>query len=296
MLKKTFAPGETIIELDQPIQSVFKLVKGKLELTWKWPSWKPVLLIPEFYIGLAETVNKEGAIYSLQAVVESEVDIIEPEHLLFTDSKEVSMSVLTSLGSLYEKIVFQRLIGVEMSSEEILYQAFDTFSKVGNEAHSIASYSRFMDQYPESRYIDEMLQNIQDIFTDKTKATPLPENADAAFEFILENIKPEEPNETILLLKSFEKKFPDSPRLTDILSLMVNEYDKLGDEYQLNFYTHRLIYHDPDSDHAKDALYYLIHLQRRNGHPEWYENVIRFLLKYNDEEQCTQLQKYIRIE
>ncbi|MDN5360178.1 MAG: hypothetical protein PWQ84_1241 [Thermotogaceae bacterium] len=296
MTTKNCAPGELLIEVGQPIEYVHKLVKGKLELKWKWTSWKPLLLTPDFYIGLVEHISKEGAIYSVQAVVESEIELIEPETLLFTSSKEVSQSILNSLGQIYEKVLFQRLIGVEMSAAEIMYQAFDTFSKSGNEANAIESYSRFMVQYPNSKYVDEMLKIIQEIFTDKTEDTPIPENPNTAFDFIQENLKPNEPNENILLLKSYEKKFPNSEKITSILSIMINEYDKLGDEYQLNFYTRKLIYYDPDSDAAKDALYYLIHLQRKNGHPEWYENVIRFLLKFDDEEQCAQLKKYINLE
>jgi hypothetical protein len=154
MTTKNCAPGELLIEVGQPIEYVHKLVKGKLELKWKWTSWKPLLLTPDFYIGLVEHISKEGAIYSVQAVVESEIELIEPETLLFTSSKEVSQSILNSLGQIYEKVLFQRLIGVEMSAAEIMYQAFDTFSKSGNEANAIESYSRFMVQYPDSKYID----------------------------------------------------------------------------------------------------------------------------------------------
>ena len=296
MTKKTCDPGELVIQADQPVQYVYRLVKGKLELKWKWSSWKPMILTPDFYIGLAEHISKEESIYSVQAVVESEIELIEPETLLFTSSKEVSKSILASLGKIYERVLFQRLIGVEMSSSEMMYQAFDTFSKAGNEVNAIESYSRFMVQYPDSKYIDDMLKIIQDIFTDKTKDAPIPENPDNAYEYIQENLKPEEPNENLLMLKSYEKKFPNSNKITDVLSMIINEYDKLGDEYQLNFYTRKLIYNNPDSETAKDALYYLIHLQRKNGQPEWYENVIRFLLKFDDKEQCTQLKKYIHLE
>ena len=296
MTNKECAPGETIIEVDQTIKYVHRLVKGKLELKWKWPSWKPVLLTPDFYFGLAETVTKEPTFFSVQAVKESEIELIEADSLLFTNSQEVSKSLLESLGTLYEKVLFQRLVGVEMSSAEIMYQAFDTFSKAGNEANAIEAYSRFMVQYPDSKYIDDMLKIIQDIFTDKSTDTPIPENPETAYEFILSNINPDEPNESIMLLKSYERKFPNSEKTKNVLSMIINEYDKLGDEYQLNYYTRKLIFIAPDSDFAKDALFYLIHLQRRTGHPEWYENVIRFLLKYKDEEQSTMLKKYINLE
>src|SRR6056297_1953627 len=259
MEKKTFAPGETLIELGQKIKYIHRLVKGKLELKWKWPSWKPMLLTPVFFFGFVEHISKEGAIFSVQAVAESEVELIEPETLLFTSSKEVSQSILDSLGEIYEKVLFQRLIGVEMSAAEVMYQAFDTFSKAGNETNAIESYSRFMSQYPDSKYVDDMLKIIQDIFTDKTNEAPMPENPETAYEYIQENINPDEPNENILLLKSYEKKFPNSDKMAKILSMIVNEYDKLGDEYQLNYYTRKLIYNNPDSEASKDALYYLIH-------------------------------------
>ncbi|MFP4461209.1 MAG: hypothetical protein ACLFQE_03330 [Thermotogota bacterium] len=289
-------PGEQVIEVGQTIKYIHRLAKGKLKLNWKWPSWKPMLLTPDFYFGLIEQIGKEASIYSVQAVVESEVELIEPETLLFTTSKDVSHFILSSLGEFYEKVLFQRLIGVEMSSEEIMYQAFDTFSQVGNETNAIESYSRFMAQYSGSKFVDDMLRIIQVIFTDNTKDAQIPDNPKSAFEYIQENIKPDKPNENILLLKSYEKKFPDSANISHVLSMIINEYDKLGDEYQLNFYTRKVIFNDPDSEAAKNALYYLIHLQRKNGRPEWYENVIRFLLKFDDEEQCTQLKKYIHIE
>lgn len=296
MTTKNYSPGEVLIEVDQPIKYVHRLVKGKLELKWKWPSWKPMLLTPDFYFGFLGHVSKEGAFYSVQAVVESEIELIEPETLLFTSSKEISQSILTSLGEIYEKVLFQRLIGVEMSSAEIMYQAFDTFSKAGNETNAIEAYSRFMVQYQDTKFVDDMLKIIQDIFTDKTQETPIPENPITAYEFIQENLIPKEPNENILLLKSYEKKFPNSEKITSILSMIINEYDKLGDEYQLNFYARKLIYTDPHSDAAKDALYYLIHLQRNSGQPEWYENVIRFLLNFDDEEQSSLLKKYIHLK
>ena len=220
MIKKEYSPGETVVEVDQKIEYVHKLVKGKLELKWKWSSWKPVLLTPDFYFGLVENVVKEKSIYSVQAVVESEIELIESESVLFTSSDEVSKTILTSLGSLYEKVLFQRLIGVEMSSAEIMYQAFDTFSKMGNEANAIEAYSRFMMQYPDSKFIDDMLKIIQDIFTDKTKEAPLPENPESAYDFIQENIKPNEPNENIILLKTYERKFPHSEIVTNILPMI----------------------------------------------------------------------------
>src|SRR6056297_665240 len=100
MIKKEYSPGETVVEVDQKIEYVHKLVKGKLELKWKWSSWKPVLLTPDFYFGLVENVVKEKSIYSVQAVVESEIELIESESVLFTSSDEVSKTILTSLGSL----------------------------------------------------------------------------------------------------------------------------------------------------------------------------------------------------
>src|SRR6056297_2411674 len=220
MTTKNYSPGEFLIEVDQPIKYVHKLVKGKLELKWKWTSWKPLLLTPDFYFGLLEHISKEGAIYSVQAVVESEVELIEPETLLFTSSKEISQSVLTSLGEIYEKVLFQRLIGVEMSPAEIMYQAFDTFSKAGNEVNAIEAYSRFMGQYQDTKFVDDMLKIIQDIFTDKNQDTHIPDNPIAAYEFIQENLTPKEPNENILLLKSYEKKFPNSEKLASILTMI----------------------------------------------------------------------------
>src|SRR6056297_297478 len=234
MTTKNCAPGEMLIEVDQPIETVFRLVKGKLELKWKWSSWKPMLLTPDFYFGFVEQISKQAAFFSIQAVVDSQVELIEPETLLFTTSKETSHDILTSLGAIYGKVLFQRLIGWEMGSAESMYQAFDTFSKAGNEANAIEAYSRFMVQYPDSKYIDDMLKLIQDIFTDKTKETDIPDHSDAAFDYIQENLKQDEHNENILLLKSYEKKFPHSEKLTSILTLLINEYDKLGDEYQLN--------------------------------------------------------------
>ncbi len=296
MTNKTFGPGDIVIESDQIPQGVYRVVSGHLELSWTWPSWTPIAIAPGSFLAIVEAVLNIKTLYRVKALEESEIQIMESENVIFPNSEDVSRQALCSLGALYERILFQRFIGVEMEDPELMYQAFDSFVKVGNETLAIEAYSRFIMEYPNSEFIDQMLKLIQALFSDSADDATIPEDDQTAFDYILTKINSSNPNENLLLLKTFEKKFPDSGLLDRILSMIIDEYDKLGDEYQLNHYTRKLVFKSVHSNFAKDALYYLIHLQRRNGKPEWYENVLRFLLVYDDKEQVSMLKKYISPE
>ncbi|HPR95739.1 MAG TPA: hypothetical protein PK466_05365 [Thermotogota bacterium] len=291
-----FSPGDTIYAVDEKITDSYRVISGKLSLEWKWTSWTPIVLAEKSVFGLMESLLNKPSLCSVKALEASIVEKCEPETYIFAETAEKSHEALLTLGSIYENVINERFIGLEMAPEEMMYQAFDTYIRNGNEGLAIETYSRFMMEYPQSSYVDEMLKVIQSVFMDQDINTNLPDDAASAYELILSGIHLANPQENLVLMKAFEKKFPEAEELVQVYSLIIDEYDKLGDEYQLNHYTRKLIFYFPESDHAKDALYYLIHLQRRKGDPEWYENVIRFLITYDDPEQAAMLKKYIHIE
>jgi outer membrane protein assembly factor BamD (BamD/ComL family) len=296
MAKREFSPGEMIFEVDEKITNAYRLISGKLGLEWKWTSWNSITFEEGSIFGLVESLLNKSTQCSVKAFEDSEVEIVEPEDFIFARNAQDSKDALYSLGKIYDCVITQRFTGIEMSPEEMMYQAFDTYVRNGNETLAIETYSRFMMEYPQSTYVDEMLKVIQNIFMDQDMNTNIPDDSTSAYELILSNIHSSNPQENLVVMKAYEKKFPDGEELDRILSLIINEYDKLGDEYQLNYYTRKLLFSFPDTDYAREALYYLIHLQRRKGTPEWYENVIRFLLTYNDPEQSAILKKYIHAE
>ncbi len=296
MEKLEFSPGDTVYEVDKKITEAYRLISGKLGLEWKWSSWNPLILEPDTVFGLFESLLNKSSLCTVKVLEESVIESYDPETFIFAENIKDSKESLRSLGKMYENVITQRFIGIEMKPEEIMYQAFDTYIRNGNEGLAIETYSRFMMEYPQSNYVDEMLKVIQNVFMDQDTNTNLPDDATSAFELILSNIHSSNPQENLVLMKAFEKKFPEALELVQVYSLIIDEYDKLGDEYQLNHYTRKLIFFFPDTDYARNALYYLIHLQRRKGNPEWYENVIRFLITYHDDEQTAMLKKYIHIE
>ena len=296
MGKKTFSPGETVFEEGELITKACRVHKGKLGLEWKWPAWQPVYVYPSMIVGHVESLMELEALFSLIVYEEAEVEFLEADDIMFTNDTNLANEALNSLGTLLENVIIQRFIGINLSPEETMYQAFDTFVKRGDKNMAIDTYSRFLQQYPSSEYVDEMLKVIQGIFMDQNVEADLPDDEKTAYEYLISRIHSVDPQENLVFLKAFEKKFPESEYLVDVMSMQINEYDKLGDEYQLNFFIRKILYNYPRTPQAKEALYYLIHLQRRLGDPEWYENVIRFFLTYDDEEKESMLKKYIERE
>jgi hypothetical protein len=224
-----------------------------------------------------------------------EVSYVEKDEILSGEDHELSISILKTLSSLNSEVLNQKFILIDIEPQEAMFNAFDAFVEYGEKSRAIEAYSRFANSYPESRYIDSMLKVLQGIFIDQNVDSKLPEIESEAYLSLLERIHSTDPQENILILKSFEKKFPDSIHNLDILQMIVNEYEKLSDEYQQNHYLRKILYYFPHSNDASKALFLLINLQRKEGDPEWYENSLRFFIMFPEDSRISTLKKYMGV-
>lgn len=285
--------NEKIVSRGDKVDKCLLIKSGRVLLEWKWETWEPVTLDGGSFICIAEVFFDLPCPYDLTVKSDADIASYSKEEIADLKDGDLKFSMLKSISSMYAEVIQQKFISLRQNPEELMHTAFDTFVHQGDKQRAIDTYTKFISCYPNSPYVDKMLQIIQNIYLDQIVDTNLPLDESEAYENILTRINSSDPQENIILLKDFERKFPESDKIMKILSYIISEYEKLEDEYQLNYYIKKLLFLYPDSMESMDAMFSLITLQRRNGDPEWYENTFRFFLMFPKSRHEDILNKFI---
>jgi len=293
MESNAFFSNEKIISKGQKIENCFYIKSGSVTLNWKWDTWEPLVMESGHFIGLIEMFNDLESPFEAIVKIDSEIITYNREEINNLKDFELRFKLLKSITVLNSEIIQQKYMSLRSTPEEMMHMAFETFVHDGDKQRAIDTYAKFISFYPNSPYVDNMLQVIQSIYLDQNVDTNIPENEEDAFEHILTRINSSDPQENIIHLKDFERKFPKSEHMLEVLHNIISEYEKLEDEYQLNYYIKKLLFHYPETDEAMKAMFCLISHQRRTGEPEWYENAIRFYLMFPDSKYIDILDKYM---
>jgi len=292
----SYKQGDQVVRVDADIERSFTIIEGIAEIKWKREGWRDFSIGRGFYAGVVESFLNESSSFTMTAKTDLSVSFFERDAILSCEDEEVSLSVLKSLSLLNSEVLNQKYLMIDINPEEAMFSAFESFVEYGEKSKAIETYTRFVSAYPESKNIDSMLKVLQNIIIDQNVDSKLPEKESEAYLNLLERINSTDPQENILILKSFEKKFPGSIHSLDVLQSIEKEYEKLSDEYQQNHYLRKILYYFPRSQSASKALFSLIILQRKEGEPEWYENALRFFIMYPEDEKTGILKKYLGVE
>lgn len=288
--------GENLFKTDTKIEKAYQIVSGRVRVSWKWGTWDRFFLDPGSFIGVMESLEPAKSVYEVQAVEETMVETFTKEQILNASSLAMKSDVIRSLLLLTEQIVQQKYIGLPLSDQEKMYSVFETFIRKADKSRAISCYSRFISVFPSSPFIDKMLHYIQNISLGNDITAEIANNEEEAFSIVQTQSQEMDPQQNLILLKKFEEKFPHSVYNEVILDSILSEYEKLGDEYQLNFYLRKFLFSFPSSTTTPKKLLLLVSIQRRNGEPAWYENALRFLIHFPDSEFVLIIKKYLGID
>jgi len=288
--------GTVALGVDETVETAYQIVGGRVQIEWKWDTWENFYLQSPFVFGALECIERAKSTIRVQANEDTVLRPLSAEELSNPEDPELAASVLQSLTLFLKQIVQEKYFGLALSESEKMYRAFETYVKKADKQRAIDCYSRFVTGFPTSPFIDRMLHYIQDISLGKDLVVEIPENDEDAFLSILTQATDADPLQNLSLLKKFEERFPNSAYYERIIDMIIGEYDKLGDEYQLNHYLRKFIYTYPSSPTADQKLLMLISVQRKSGEPSWYENGLRFLLFYPESELIGTVRKFMGID
>jgi tetratricopeptide (TPR) repeat protein len=292
----SFTAGSTIFGANTSVSEAFCVINGRVQVFWKWETWDSFFYGKGSYFGLLECLFDTKTQYSVQAVEDSFLLPLSKADIQSPETPEEKRGILHSLALMLEQVIQQKHVGLPLTEQEKMYMAFEAFIKKGDKQRAIDCYTKFITSFPNSTYVDRMLNYIQDISLGKDITVEIPESEEEAFFVVMEQATHEDPQQNLILLKNYEEKYPQSPNYEKILNRIIIEYEKLGDEYQLNYYLRKYIYTFPQSETTARNLLSLISLQRRSGEPSWYENAIRFLFYFPDSEFIAVVKKFLGID
>jgi len=284
--EKEFKKGQMICSYDD-IMHPFKITEGRVSLTFQSSSLPPLQFEKGAVLGIAQ--HWTDRLKPVLVVAEEDTELLQfsPEELEEVVSPLSPFLLAENLAQLLAKLCSAKSGGLPTASEKGMYLAFSSYARQGDKTHAVDCYGRFLNAYLESEFIDSMLEVIQKFTFGETSETSLDwETGENAFEMLEKRLGSSDPQQNILILRNFEESHPDSPRLDEVYQKIVEEYDKLGDEYQLNHYLRKLLYRFPTSRLSEEALFQLVLLERRNGEPAWYEDALRFLYIFPHSPHC----------
>jgi len=292
-----FCPAGTVaLNIDEKVEDAYQILSGRVQIDWKWSTWESFSLKKPDVFGLIECEEQEKSFIRAQSTEDTFLRPLSADQLQNPDAPELSVSILHSLAVLYGQVIQENYFGLALSESEKMYQAFETYVKKADKQRAIDCYARFVTAFPTSPFVDQMLNYIQDISLGKDLVVEIPENDEDAFLSVLTQANDADPQQNLTLLKKFEEKYPNSIYYERIMDMIIVEYEKLGDEYQLNHYLRKYIFTYPNSQTAPHKLLSLISVQRKSGEPSWYENALRFLLYYPDSELIGTVRKFVGID
>jgi len=292
-----FCPAGTItLNIDEKVEEAYQILSGRVQIDWKWNTWESFFLKSMDVFGIIESEKRDKSIIRAQTTEDTLLRPLSADQLENPDDPGLASGVLHSLAVFLGQVIQENYFGMALSESEKMYQAFATFVKKADKQRAIDCYTRFVSVFPTSPFIDQMLNCIQDISMGKDLPVEIPENEEDAFQSILTQANDADPQQNLSLLKKFEEKYPISRYSEPIMERIIGEYEKLGDEYQLNHYLRKFIFSYPKSRSAPQKLLLLISVQRKSGEPSWYENALRFLLYFPDSEYIGTVRKFVGID
>jgi len=277
---KEFRADEVIVMDGDHLRYVYEIKEGTIKLQWKWDSWKEETLEKPMMIGIWNLINDTAVSFIVIGETKGKVAMVNRDDL-FSDVIQIREKVWKSLAFFYQMIINQKFLGIVMSPEESLYSAFEAFVFWGEKNKALDIYNQAIDFFEDSKKIDSMLGVIMDLTSGKLEIE-MSESEAVAYDDLLSRSTSSDPLQNLVVLKTFEEKFPSSKNLGEVRARCVEEYDRLNDHYQANRYLRKLIYFHSQEEAGQQALFSMIGRQKSEGDPEWLENAIRFVLTYPD--------------
>lgn len=291
MQMKEYREDEIIIMDGDHLKYAYEIKEGKVRLQWKWELWEELEIEKPMMIGLWDLVCDSPALYVAMASSKVKIAMHSRDEVM-RDSAQHREKVWRSLIFFYTTIVQQKFLGIDMSPEELMNQAFEFFAFLGDKAKALDIYNLMVNHYPESAHIDSMLGVILDLTSGQSEVE-MAENETTAFEELISRSISSDPLQNLVVLKNFELKFPNSPNLGEVRARCVEEYDRLNDYYQANQYLRKLLFFHSEEETGQQALFSLIGRQRSEGDPEWFENAIRLILTYPESPYAPMVKRFI---
>jgi hypothetical protein len=222
--------------------------------------------LSENFVGLVELILNLKMVGDV--IAEDDGVIVKYTEQDLSENKEVFEKVLKYLTD---------LINVKLT-EELSESVITDFEKNVDVAKITELISSFEDESKLLAVLEEMvsLQKLPELPKDPEKAKTLVEMVP----------KEEDLMRYILYRVAYVKAFPEMHVSKDYIMEVVRIYmDELDDKYGAKYVLKLALLFYPDDDEiAEEVLRRLLKLLRESRNPEWFEYMIRFLMRFPDKE------------